>query len=219
MLNPPKINNASKYYDLTANISSELVCFPGDPIFKDKKIAQIGKDSHFHLSEITLGNHTGTHIDFPAHVIKNGKNSSDFPIDTLLGAGVIINVPDECKSITQEFIQAQSMLPNDIVLLKTANSNISKESNFNENYVFIEPKAVSALLLKKVKIVGIDYISVDNYSAADLPVHKMLLANDVLIVECLALKHVPTGRCEIYIMPIKINRMDGLPVRVIAKIG
>jgi arylformamidase len=166
-----------------------------------------------------LGNHTGTHIDFPAHVIHGGKTSSDFPVHSLIGPGLIIEVPDQEKSITKAFVKSQtSISPNDFVFFKTANSKISKQAAFTEKYVYIEPDAAEELMLMGVKIVGIDYISVDSYEAENLPVHHTFLSNDILIVEGLELNDVPIGRCEIYILPNNIPGMDGLPVRVIAKL-
>jgi arylformamidase len=164
-----------------------------------------------------LGNHTGTHIDFSAHVIKGGKTSSDFPIENLIGSGLIIEVPDVEKSITKPFITDQPILSNDFVFFKTSNSKLSKQSKFSDKYVYIEPEAAEELLKKGVKIVGIDYISVDQYEAENLPVHKSLLSNDVLIVEGLELNNSPIGRCKIYIMPMNVHDMDGLPARVVAK--
>jgi arylformamidase len=164
-----------------------------------------------------LGNHTGTHIDFPAHVVQGGKTSSDFSIEDLIGSGLIIEVPDVEKSITRKFVAEQSILSNDFVFFKTSNSRLSKQDKFTDKYVYIEPEAAEELLKKGVKIVGIDYISVDRYEAEDLPVHKSLLSKDVLIVEGLELNNAPIGRCKIYIMPVNIHGMDGLPARVVAK--
>ncbi|WP_131780917.1 cyclase family protein [Legionella gresilensis] len=214
----PILKKQKKYYDLTANISEKLVTFPGDPRYQAEQVSTLEDGSHFHLNKLSLGNHTGTHIDFPAHVIKGGKTSSDFPIETLIGSGLIIEVPDQEISVTKSLIASHSIMKNDFVFFKTANSKISKNSAFTDKYVYIEPDAAEELLGKGVKIVGIDYISVDKYESEDLPVHKSLLLKDVLIVEGLELKNVPVGRCKIYIMPMKINDMDGLPARVIAKI-
>lgn len=209
---------AKKYYDISVNISENLAAFPGDPCYKAEQVNSLEEGSHFHLNKIFLGNHTGTHIDFPAHVIKNGKTSSDFPIESLIGSGLIIEVPEQDSSVTKHFIKNLPILENDFVFFKTANSKISKQAPFTEKYVYIEPDAAEELLLKGVKIVGIDYISVDKYESEDLPVHTCLLSNDVLIVESLELNNVPVGRCKIYIMPMKINDMDGLPARVIVKL-
>ena len=206
-----------KYYDLTAKISETTVVYPGDPTFSTEDVCSLENGSQFHLCQMHLGNHTGTHIDFPAHVIKGGKTSSDFPIESLIGSGLIIEVPDFQKSITQKFITEQPILANDFVFFKTSNSRISKQSKFSNKYVYIEKEAAEELLRKGVKIVGIDYISVDQYEAEDLPVHKSLLSNDILIVEGLELNNAPLGRCKIYIMPLNVNKMDGLPARVVAR--
>lgn len=206
-----------KYYDLTAVISEGTVVFPGDPQYKAENICSIDKGSQYNLCHMHFGNHTGTHIDFPSHVLKGGKTSSDFPIDSLVGSGLIIEVPDDEKSITKTFVAKQHILSNDFVFFKTANSKLPKQGRFTDKYVYIEPDAAEELLSRGVKIVGIDYISVDQYEAEDLPVHKFLLSNNVLIVEGLELNNAPIGRCKVYIMPVNIHEMDGLPARVVIK--
>ncbi|HSW92744.1 MAG TPA: cyclase family protein [Gammaproteobacteria bacterium] len=206
-----------QYHDLTAKMSEKTVVYPGDPEFKSEDICSLERGSPFHLCQMHLGNHTGTHIDFPAHVIKGGKTSSDFPIESLIGSGLIIEVPDTEKSITKSFVADQPIQLNDFVFFKTANSKLSKQGKFFDKYVYIEPDAAEELLKKGVKIVGIDYISVDQYEAENLPVHNSLLSNNVLIVEGLELNNAPIGRCKIYIMPMNIHAMDGLPARILAK--
>lgn len=206
------------YYDLTAEISEKTAVFPGDPEYKIQTVCSLENGNTFKLCHMHFGNHTGTHIDFPAHVLKDGKTSSDFFIDHFIGSGIIIKVPDTELSITKNFISQQPILHNDIVFFKTANSKISKQATFTNNYVYIESDAAEELLKKQVKIVGIDYISVDKYENEELPVHKSLLSNEVLIVEGLELNNAPIGRCEIFIMPLNILNMDGLPARVFAKV-
>ncbi|KTD35040.1 metal-dependent hydrolase [Legionella nautarum] len=214
-----KTFSSKQIYDLTAPITSKTVVYPGDPCFSTEDVLSLESGSQFHLCHMHLGNHTGTHIDYPAHVIQGGKTSTDFPLQALIGSGLIIEVPDKEMSITKTFIKSQdSISQNDFVLFKTANSKISKQAKFTEKYVYIEPDAAEVLIEKGVKIVGIDYISVDSYEAENLPVHHSLLSRDILIVEGLELKGAPLGRCEIYIMPNNIPDMDGLPVRVIAKL-
>jgi len=212
-----KNKQEKKNYDLTAEISEKTVVFPGDPTYKSEDVCALGDESEFHLCQMHLGNHTGTHIDFPAHVIKGGKTSSDYSIDDLIGSGLIIEVPDSEKSITSKFVSEQPIQANDFVFFKTANSKISKQAQFTEKYIYIEPDAAEELLKKKVKVVGVDYISVDKYEAEDLPVHKTLLSKDVLIVEGLELNNAPIGRCKIFIMPLNVKNIDGIPARVVAR--
>lgn len=207
----------SGLYDLTAQLSEATTVFPGDPSYNMDKICCIDRGDGFNLCHIHMGNHAGTHIDFPAHVLKGGKTSSDYPIDHLIGSGIIIKVPRTERTITKKFVSEQSIMRSDIVFFKTENSKLSKQSEFTDKYIYIEPEAAEELLRKGVKVVGIDYISVDRFDAEDLPVHKTLLSNEILIVEGLKLDNVPIGRCEIYIMPLNIPHMDGLPVRAVAK--
>ncbi len=207
-----------KYYDLSASFSENMVRYPGDPKCIIEEINSLEKGAVFALSEIKLGNHAGTHIDFPSHIILGGKNSSDFFISELIGDGIIIEVPINQLSITKDFILRQEIMPNDIVFFKTSNTHISKYKKIISNYVYIEQEAAWELVNRKARIVGIDYLNVDKDGEASLPVHQILLSNDALIVEGLELYGVPAGRCIIYIMPMKINNMDGLPARVVAKI-
>ena len=203
-------------YDLTAPITEKSVVFPGDPEYKMQKISSLEDGHSVNLCHMHFGNHMGTHIDFPAHVIQNGKTSSDYSLTQLIGPGIIIEVPNEEKSITKQFVSELLILPDDIVFFKTTNSKLSKQEKFTQNYVYIEPEAAEELLKKGAKVVGIDYISVDRYDAENLPVHRCLLSKEVLIVEGLELNDAPIGRCEIFIMPLNIPNMDGLPVRVMA---
>lgn len=207
------------YYDLTAPITESTVVYPGDPCFSSEEVVSLKKGSHFKLCHMHLGNHTGTHIDFPAHVIDGGKTSSDFSIKDLIGSALIIEVPETARSITREFVRSQeSIYKNDFIFFKTANSKIPKQGEFTNRYVYIEPDAAEELILKGIKIVGIDYISVDSYEAETLPVHQALLSKDILIVEGIELAGVPLGRYKVFIIPNNIPNMDGLPVRVIAEL-
>lgn len=201
-------------HDLTTKINTSTVVYPGDPSYRSNDVCSLKAGDTFNLCEEHFGNHTGTHIDFPAHVIPDGKTSDDFDLSLLIGDGIIIEVPDGQKAITAPFITNQSILKNDIVFFKTSNSKISKHQPYTEKYVYIEKDAAIALLEKGAKIVGVDYISIDHPEAHDLPVHHTLLSRDVLIVEGLELANAPIGRCKIYIVPMNIQAKDGLPARV-----
>jgi arylformamidase len=209
----------TKVYDLTIPITKELPVFPGDPFFKSEEIKSLDKGDAFKLCHIEMGNHMGTHIDFPAHVIEHGKTSTNYPIESLIGSGLIIELPDNEECIQAQFVQKQPIQKNDFVFFKTSNSKrLSKQKEFSKKFVYLEPGAAKSLIEKGVRIVGIDYLSIDSYEAEGLPVHRELLANEVLIVEGLNLAEVPPGRYKIYIMPTHILDMDGLPARVIAKL-
>jgi arylformamidase len=137
------------YVDLTATITSNMVVFPGDPQFTMKTVNSIGDACSFNLCEMHMGNHMGTHVDFPAHVFKGGKLSNNYLIENLIGNGLILEVPMDIRTINKSFVMQQKILENDFVFFKTKNSTLSKQDPFNENYVYIEPEAAEALLEKK----------------------------------------------------------------------
>lgn len=203
-----------KFYDLTAAITESTVVYPGDPSYQSKDICSLKNGDHFQLCEMQLGNHTGTHIDFPAHVIQGSKTSSDYTLDQLMGDGIIIEVSDADEVITKKSFENVSIFKNDIVFFKTANSKISKYDKFTEKYVSLAVDAAQSLVEQGVKMVGVDYISVDSVHDETLPVHHLLLSNDVLIVEGLELGGVTAGRCDITVAPLRIEDKDGLPARV-----
>jgi len=200
--------------DVTADITENTVVYPGDPIFERTPVSELGKNSAFNLKKISLGNHTGTHIDFPVHVIKNGKSSSDYSAEDLIMSGLLLELPNTEKSISASFLQKNNLSGYDCVFFKTANSSLSKHQPFNKDYVYIEPDAARYLLSQKIKAVGIDYISVDSVDDEELTVHNLLLGNNVLIIENLELKNSQSGEFKAVISPLKIPDMDGLPARV-----
>ena len=201
-------------YDLTVAITPAIPVFPGDPPFAMSPIKTLGAGCCFNLRHMHMTNHIGTHIDFPSHVIQGGKTSSDYPIEALQGPGLIAELPQDAPCVTWEFVETLPIQENDFVFFKTSNSTFWEHNTLSENFVYIDPEAANLLVTKKVKIVGIDYLSVDKYEAGHLPVHHILLSNDILIVEGLDLHEVPAGRGEITIMPLKVADMDGLPARV-----
>ncbi len=203
------------YYDATAPLLPETTVYPGDPTLSVKSVCKVGESSCFGLSEISLSNHMGTHIDFPAHVIKGGNTSSDYTLNDLSGKGIIIEIPSELSSITRDHVKVKGIYRDSIVFFKTKNSSIPKTGSFKKDYVYIEPDAAEILVQLGVKIIGIDYISVDSIENEDLPSHNTFLKNGVLIVENLELNGISPGECEVQIAPLNIPNMDGLPSRVI----
>jgi arylformamidase len=204
-------------YDLTLSLDENTVVFPGDPIFKRTCIQSIDNESNFNLSKIEMGNHTGTHIDFPVHVIPGGKNSSDYDMNELIDNGIIVHVPEDMSTITRSFVNNNVNKKYRIVFFQTKASGNCQKRSLNENYVHIELGAAEALLERSVCIVGIDSMSVDAYQDANLPTHQFLLSNNILIVENLNLENIVPGDYKIFLAPLKVTGMDGLPTRVFAQ--
>ena len=199
------------FFDVTATISNEIAVFPGDPPFRETLL----QDEGFVLKEFCFCNHTGTHIDFPKHVFSEGKTSSDYTLNDLCGEAIVIETGSESEILFSE-IQVEDFRQNDIVFFKTRNSQIHKNI-YTEDFVSLSQEAAQFCIDQKIKIIGIDYLSVDAVKNTNLPIHRLLLSHGVLIVENLDLSKVKAGRYFASIYPLKVSNADGLPVRVSIK--
>ena len=206
------------YYDLTYAISTKTIVFPGDPIPQIKSLCSLCNGDPFSSFLLSFQNHAGTHIDFPSHIIPNGKNSNDFSMDNFIGDCLIYEIPDEdCIDVNHlEQIDFNNIR---MVFFKTKNSHrrLLQQEKFTRDFVYITPQTATVLAQKKIKMVGIDYLSLDPFDDNELKTHKILLGQNILIVESLDLTHIPAGKYFVVISPLKINdNLDALPARVIA---
>jgi arylformamidase len=157
-----------------------------------------------------MSNHAGTHIDYPAHFIAGGKTSDHFPLSYLRGTCIVTEVPEGIKLITLDHVPPD-ITEGDIVFFKTTNSNLTK---YSPEYVTLAIETAEALKDNRVKIVGIDYLSVDTADSSEFPIHHILLGAEILIVENLKLKEVPPGRYHARIYPLQLAGIDGAPATV-----
>lgn len=195
--------------------------YPGDPKPSFEHYKTLAKDG-VNLTRLVMGSHTGTHIDAPAHFIAGGIGIDKIPPDRLVGEAVVVDfstIPIG-SGITASHIQqmAGKIRPNDIVVCYTGCSKHWGEESINKNYTYITREGADYLVSKKVKAVGIDFLSVEQFSAPDPITHKTLLGHGIFIIESLnsSLKRFVGERILMVCMPIKLQNGDGAPARVIA---
>lgn len=197
--------------DLTVDLNEKTPIYPGDP---ETKISPAGvmEQSGYRDHYISVGTHVGTHMDAPSHMIADGKNLDEFPIDKFSGRGVYVRVND---TFNLEEIRKLDIREGDIVLFHTGMSDKYHDPSYYESYPGIPEEIASYLVEKKVKIVGVDMCSVDHPPFA---VHKILLGGETLIIENLTNLGMLEGKeFKVYAFPIKLQ-IDGAPVRVVAEI-
>jgi len=197
--------------DITRTLGPDTVGFPGDADFS---ISQKRTDC-FALSEISIGSHSGTHIDAPRHYFDEGESIDMIPIARFFLAAEVVAIESRV-AVTMAELADCSPEPGVAILFKTANSNLSRE-RFHEDFVYIEPDVARWLLEREVPLVGIDYLSVERYDDADFPVHRMLLGAGVLILEDIDLSLVTPGRYRLVCLPLKIAHADGAPCRAVLR--
>jgi len=201
-----------KFFDLSHQIYDGMPTYPSDPNISVKLVKNIREHNSL-LHEFSMGTHTGTHLDVPSHIIKNGKSLEDFPINSFTGKAIKINI-DECESlsdINDKF---------DGIILNTGWHKNYKDPNlfYGSNRPTIPDKLVEYSLSQKIKFFGCDLPSVDSSGNKNKPIHSSFLKSEVIIYESLAnLDVLPSFKLiNFYGFPLSILNLDGSPVRAVA---
>ena len=210
-----------RVYDVSVPLSANTPTYPGDPGIAIKHWMRMADGNHANVSSINFGLHSGTHVDAPAHFIEGGAKVDSMPLDSLLGEAEVIEVAPHIDVIDKGFVAAHCLSRSQRVLFKTRNSVYwgDTERGFHEDYVYIDPDAASWLVESGVKLVGIDYLSVEKFDSDSFPTHLAFLSSGIVIVEGLDLRAVPAGRYELLCLPLKTagGGGDGAPARVILR--
>jgi arylformamidase len=170
------------------------------------------------VSRLSMGSHTGTHVDAPLHFIGSGKSLDQMPLDTMLGPARVIPIRDP-RRIRCEELKQHRVRRGERILFRTRNSpRCWRESAFVKDFVSLSLEAAEMLAQRRVRMVGVDYLSVGGYRDEDgVAVHEALLGAGIWIIEGLDLSQVPPGPCELICLPLKVLGGDGAPARAIVR--
>ena len=202
-------------YDITVPLCAELPTYPGDPIIEISDSLRLAKGDPANVSLLNFGAHTGTHVDAPAHFIEGAKKVELLALDVLIGEVEVVEVPGDVRVITEEFVKTRSTR----LLFKTRNSTFWGERDFKTNFTHLDLTAAEKLIKNGVRLVGIDYLSIEKFGSEEHEVHRALLSNEVIILEGLNLKDVPAGKYELICLPLRLrsNLGDGAPARAVLR--
>jgi len=209
-----------KAIDLSHHLRNGMPVYPGDPSPSFESFRSLEKDG-VNLTKLVMGSHTGTHIDAPRHFILGGIGIDQIPPAKLIGEAYVADFSDKPvgSGITDADLQAfeERIAPDEIVACYTGCSEHWNEDRIRSNYTYLTAEAAEYLVSKKVRAVGIDFLSVERFKAAKPIVHRTLLGNGIFIIESLssALKQFVGTRILMICMPVKLKDGDGAPSRVI----
>jgi arylformamidase len=210
-----------KIYDISVPLSSATPTYPGDPQIEINPWKDFANGDSVNVSAAHLGLHTGTHVDAPAHFIEGGTKVDALPLQSLIGEAEVVEVAEHIDVIDENFVTANCIRGSQRVLFKTRNSNFwtHPEEGFRVDYTYLDPAAATLLVELGIKLVGIDYLSVERFGAEKHETHHILLRNDVVILEGLDLREVTAGLYELICLPLRIagGKGDGSPARTILR--
>ena len=189
--------------------------------YKDRSVIHFDHVKHFNTdgvreTNIHLSSHSGTHIDAPAHFLKEGKAIDELPLDRFVGDCVVLDMTTCAERITRNCLMAHDdqICEGGIVLLRTTNSDLSVTDKFNPHFVYLEVSGATYLAEKKIKLVGIDYLGIE-HSQSGHPTHETLMHADVGIIEGLRLGHVKTGNYFFAALPLYTIGLEAAPARAV----
>ncbi len=207
----------SQWIDISVPLRDAMVHWPGDPPVTIKLVKDMEHGDTANLSVISMGAHSGTHIDAPIHFIHHGTGINEMPLDTTIGRARVIELKDT-ESIKPDELLQHRIRRGERILFKTRNSShVWQKDEFVEDFVFISDDAARFLAERGVLLVGVDYLSVGSFKHGGSYVHKTLLSSGVWIIEGLDLSRVISGKHDLICLPLRLAQGDGAPARAILR--
>jgi arylformamidase len=205
-----------EWHDISVALDGDLPMWPGSPGVLTKLRNSISRSDDANVTQLSIDVHTGTHIDAPLHCIDHGATVEDLGLKPFIGSAVVVDT-GPAKEITASVLEA-AMIPDDTerLLLRTANSSRPDlyRTPFDEDYVALTLDGAEWLAAKPLRLVGIDYLSIQRYSEPPA-VHQTLLGAEIPILEGLCLADVTVGAYELVCLPMRLVNVEGAPARAI----
>jgi arylformamidase len=201
--------------DISVTLRNGLAAWPGEEYWRLDATRRIAAGDAANVSRVTMGLHTGTHVDAPWHFGLSDQTVESLPLDRFITPARVVDCTRVERAVTRADLEGR-IDGTAAVLLKTANSGtLESGAPFNKQFVHLDPSAASFLVDSGIHTVGVDYLSVEGFFAEGAPVHHILLAARVAIVEGLDLSEVEPGDYTLVAAPLKIAGADGAPCRAV----
>ena len=201
-------------YDVTMTLWPGMPVYPGEPGPDIAYLKRIGPGASANVSQVSMGSHCGTHVDAPHHFIDGRATVEELPLKALLGSAYVVEHTGE-DHITAADLEGFGLPPDARRLLaRTRNGRFAEDEEFHPEFIAFAPDAGRWLLDRGFVLVGIDYLSIEQFRSPGHGVHLALLGAGVVIVEGLDLRGVAPGRYNMACAPLKMAGAEGAPARV-----
>jgi arylformamidase len=188
--------------------------YTGDPVPKIEAAKRVARGDVANLSLLTMGTHTGTHVDAPWHFIDRGPRLGGVPLDRMVGEALVADLRGR-PCIDAAALASVPLRDGDILLCRTDNSERWAKAGFQSDFVYLTLDAAEDLVARGIKAVGMDYLSIEQFGSTDFPVHHRLLGAGVFVIEGLDLRPADPGRYTLVCLPLNFPDLDGAPARAV----
>jgi arylformamidase len=212
----PRHGVANRWYDISVALGDDLPVWPGSPGVSTALRHSLERGDETNTSQLSLDVHSGTHVDAPWHVAASGISVEEMGLDPFIGPTVVIDT-GPASEITAAVLNAAAIPEGtERLLLRTANSGRpdAYRLQFDEDYAALTLDGAEWLATRDLCLLGIDYLSIQRYSAP-LDVHRVLLEQGIALLEGISLSDVAPGDYELICLPMRLLNVEGAPARAI----
>jgi arylformamidase len=206
-----------RIWDVSVPVRTGGLVYPNNPPISITPVQSIAAGNTANVSRIDLGSHTGTHVDAPLHFMAGGAGVDELPLDVLMGPARLIAFGDDVLAVGEAELRRHDLEGVTRVLIRTRNSAwlASGSTEFHPDFTHVAPDGAAYLVSIGVRLVGVDYLSVEQFRSPHHRTHKTLLENSVVIVEGMVLSEPPPGDYELCCLPMLLAGLDGAPARAV----
>ncbi|HEY1911324.1 MAG TPA: cyclase family protein [Vicinamibacterales bacterium] len=205
-----------KLIDVSVALDGNLPNYPGNTPFSLEATKRLVRGDSSNVSTLHLSAHAGTHVDAPRHFFDEGAGTEALSLEMLIGRTRVVEVTTR-KAVTADDLERFDLTEDVRLLIKTANSRLWNDPAFHPEFIGVAESGARHLVDRGVKLVGVDYLSVEEYHKAGAPAHHILLGGGVIVIEGLNLRDVEPGVYEMLCLPLRVVGSDGAPARVVLR--
>jgi arylformamidase len=205
-----------KLIDVTVPLDASTPTYPGNTPFALEPLHRISRGDSANTSTLHMSAHAGTHVDAPIHFFDGRPGADALSLELMLGRTRVVQI-DTRTGIGAEQLSDLDLSDDVRVLFKTSNSRLWGTPEFQTDYVAVTESGAEYLIEHGIKVVGVDYLSVEVFKTRGAPAHHLLLGAGAIVIEGLNLREVEPGIYDMLCLPLRVVGSDGAPARVVLR--
>lgn len=205
----------TRILDISVPVRHGGLVWPNNPEIRIEPHTELGRGDSSNQSRISFGSHTGTHVDAPRHFLEAGSTVDRLPLSALIGPAKVIGFGTDVMFVGADELRAHDLDGVERLLLRTRNSTFVTDAEFRPDFTYLTPDGAEYLASIGVKLVGVDYYSVEQFRAGHHRTHRTLLERGIVIVEGLDLSDAEPGTYAFCCLPLRLEGLDGSPARAV----
>lgn len=202
--------------DISRPLDEHTVTYPSalDTPFSREERRNAPDKPYAMNAKLTMGAHSGTHVDAPLHVLEGTKSVDRSPASSMIGACRVLDMTHVSDVVRVTDLEMLDIREGERIVLKTRNS-VRGFKEWYDDFVALDGDAAEWLAAKKVLLLGIDGLSIKQRGIADNRAHTALLEKGIVVVEGLSLGKVTPGSYDLVVLPLRVIDGDGAPARAV----